>query len=297
MIPHLPRAAAVALTLSILGLSAAAQTSKFKVLISADMEGVAGVTGSSQTGREGHDYEVFRDVMAGEVNAAISAAYESGADEVVVVDAHGSGTNLRPGDLDRRAVLIAGFPMTGGMMTGIDDSFDAAIFIGYHASAAGAGILAHTYTNALHTVRLNEQEVGEWGLNAAIAGHYGVAVVFVAGDHATIEQVRAVIPQVEAVSVKEAVGRTAARMIHPDIARERIAAGVKKALARRTEIPPWTLKTPVTLEVELASTHQADLASLIPNIKRVDARTVSYTAPDAAVAYKVSVLIDHLTSR
>jgi D-amino peptidase len=133
----------------------------FKVFISADMEGVAGVVASNQTGREGHDYGHFRGLMTAEVNAAIAAAFEAGASEVVVTDAHGSGTNLLPGVLDPRAVLVSGFPMPGGMVTGLDETFDAAMLIGVHAHGSTANaVLAHTYIDALKHVRLNGVEVG-----------------------------------------------------------------------------------------------------------------------------------------
>src|SRR5439155_17078650 len=119
----------------------------FKVFISADMEGVSGVVTWAQSGSDGHDYPAARESMTNEVNAAIGAAYDAGATEVVVVDAHGGGTNLRRTDIDRRALLISGLPMPMGMMTGIDDSFAAVMFIGYHASASAANAtMGHTYT-------------------------------------------------------------------------------------------------------------------------------------------------------
>jgi D-amino peptidase len=278
--------------------SAAPRPSPFKVFISADMEGVAGVVANGQTGVEGRDYSVFREIMTAEVNAAIAAAYDAGATDVAVIDAHGGGTNLRPADVDRRATLISGAPMPMGMMTGIDSSFAAVIFIGYHASASAAdAILGHTYTTVLKAVRLNGQEVGEWGLNAALAGYYGVPLVFASGDRALVEQVHAVLPEVETVAVKEGVSSSAAKILHPEIARERIAAGVRKALTREQPIAPWQLSKPVTLEVELATAAATDLAMLVPAMKRVSGRVVSYEAPDMRAAYRVSVLLDVLTSR
>jgi D-amino peptidase len=268
-----------------------------KLFISADMEGVSGVVTWSQTSADGHDYPTARESMTNEVNTAIGAAYEAGATGVVVVDAHGAGTNLRRIEIDRRAMLISGLPMPMGMMTGIDDSFAAAMFIGYHASAAAAdAAMGHTYTMVLKRVRLNGQEVGEWGLNAALAGHFGVPIVFVSGDAAFVDELHGALPGVEAVVTKEAVGQTAARLQHPDVVRERIAAGVKSALAHRRESKPWRLASPVILEIEMATSGAAELAMLVPTMRRISGRTVSYTAPDMAGAYQVSVLLDHLTS-
>jgi D-amino peptidase len=270
----------------------------FKVFISADMEGVSGVVTWRQTGPEGPDYAEAREAMTSEVNAAVGAAYDAGATDVVVVDAHGNGTNLRRTDLDRRALLVSGLPMPMGMMTGIDGTFAAVMFIGYHASASAAdAVMGHTYTMVLKRVRLNGQEVGEWGLNAAVAGHYGAPLVFASGDRAFVDELHATLPQVETVTTKEAVGQTAARLVHSQVVRERIAAGVQKALSRRQEMKPWQLARPVTLEVELATSGAAELAMLVPAMKRVSGRVVSYTAPDMTTAYRMSVLLDQLTSR
>ena len=156
-------------------------------------------------------------------------------------------------------------------------------------------MLDHTYNDELKSVRLNDLEVGEYGLNAALAGHFGVPVVFISGDRAVAEQARAFIPGIEALAVKEGIGKTAARTLHPEEAREKIAAGVMAALGRRKKIRPVELIRPITLEVELANSAQAESAMMVPGMKRVSARVVSYTAPDMTVAYKVSRLIARLS--
>ncbi len=275
--------------------SVQAQNSKLKVYISADMEGVTGMVSGSQVSSSGRDYSVGRELMIAETNTAIAAAFEAGATEVVVNDSHGSQTNLLPTKIDRRAVLITGSPKPLGMMQGIDGSFDAVIFIGYHARASTvSGVLDHTFSGQLKHVRLNGQEVGEYGLNGSLAGHFGVPVVFISGDKAVLEQARELIPGIEGVAVKEAIGVTAARTLHPEEARERIAEGIKAALARRKGIQPVRLSQPVTLEIELARTSQADNAMLVPGMERISGRVVSYTAPNMVIAYKVSRLIMQL---
>ncbi|HXE90532.1 MAG TPA: M55 family metallopeptidase [Terriglobales bacterium] len=266
-----------------------------KVYISVDMEGVAGVVDETQTSPAGRDYAVGRRLMIAEANAAIAAAFEAGATEVVVNDSHWDQTNLLPDQVDSRATLITGAPKPFGMMQGLDNSFAAAIFIGYHARGSTAdAVIDHTYSDQLKHVRLNGREVGEYGLNAALAGHYGVPVVFVSGDQALSEQAREFIPGVEVLAVKEGIGRTAARTMHPEEARKAIAAGIRTAMARRAQIAPVRLSQPVTLEVELASSRQADSCMMVPGMKRVSGRVVSYTAPDMAVAYQVSRLISRL---
>jgi D-amino peptidase len=267
----------------------------FKVFLSADMEGVAGVVANKQTGSEGSDYGYFRSQMTAEVNAAVEAAFTAGASEVVVTDAHGSGTNLLPGEVDKRAVLISGFPMPFGMVTGLDETFAAAILIGVHAHGSTPNaILAHTYTGALKHVRLNGVEVGEPGLNAAMAGHFGVPVVFVSGDAAAVAELRALVPEVEAVAVKEAVGFSAARLMSPEVAREKIGRGVSEALARRKDIRPVAIAKPVTFEVELAELAQADAVALLPGMKRVAGRLLRYEAADMIAAYRISMLVEKL---
>jgi D-amino peptidase len=284
------------LAVSLLHLEGSAQTTALKVFISADMEGIAGVVARDQTGSDGAGYAFGRSAMTAEVNAAIAAAFEAGATAVTVTDAHGSGTNLLATEVDRRAVLISGFPMPGGMMQGIDATYGAAVFIGYHARGITEnGILAHTYTNALRTVKLNGHGVGEYGLNAAIAGHFGVPVVFVSGDRAAVEQAKEFIPGVITVAVKEGFGPTAGRTMHPEDAREQIARGVTAAVARRAAIAPVRLKTPVTLEIEFSQTSMADTVALIPGVERTGGASIRYVAPTMADAYRLSVLIDRIT--
>lgn len=286
----------VAIVLATAGV-APAQRPGLRVYISADMEGITGLTHRSQVSQSGPDYALGRKLMTAEVNTAIAAAFEAGATEVVVNDSHGSQTNLQPDQVDPRAVLITGSPKPFGMMQGIDVSFAAVIFIGYHAQASTVdGVLDHTYSGQLKSVRLNGREVGEYGLNAALAGHFGVPVVFLSGDRAVTEQARAFIPGIEVVAVKEGIGQTAARTLHPEAAREKMAAGIKAALAGRQHVQPVGLSRPVTIEIELATSAQADSAMMVPGMQRVSGRVVSYAAPDMAVAYQISRLVARLAT-
>jgi D-amino peptidase len=262
-----------------------------KVYISSDMEGIAGIVSMEQTG-PGPDYDWSRHLMTAEVNAAVGAAFDAGATEVLVNDAHGSHTNIRADELDPRAELMTGTPTPRGMMEGIDSTFGAVLFVGFHARAGTAGaIIDHTYTLSIMDVTLNGQHVGEYGLDAALAGYYGVPVVFVSGDRATAEQVRAFIPGIEAVVVKDAVTRFAARTMSPQAARTAIAAGVRTALARRAQIQPVRLTTPITMEVELSNSGYADNLAMVPGTRRSGPRSVTYVAPDMVTAYRVSRLV------
>jgi D-amino peptidase len=269
---------------------------RLNVLISADMEGVAGVVGEGQVQASSPDYDLGRRMMTAETNAAIAAAFAAGATRVTVVDAHGSGTNLLPREIDRRAILVSGFPMPGGMMQGIGPDQDAVVFIGYHTHAGVAfGILGHTDTDGLRRVVLNGHEVGEFGLNAALAGHFGVPAVFVSGDRAAIDDARGLCPEIEGVVVKEGFTRTSARLIPPEEAQKRISEGVGRALARRAAIPPLRLTVPITLEVELQTTVQADNAALVPGVERVNGTTVRYRSGSMVDIYRFSMLVDRLS--
>jgi len=266
-----------------------------KVYISADMEGIAGIVSMEQTG-PGYDYDWARHLMTAEVNAAVGAAFDAGATEVMVNDAHGSHTNIRADELDPRATLVTGTPTPRGMMEGIDSTFGAVMFIGYHARAGTtAAIIDHTYTLTILDVTLNGTHVGEYGLAAALAGYYGVPVVFMSGDHAATEQVRSYIPGVETVSVKDAIGRFAAHTMNPQAARTAIAAGVRTALARRAQIQPVRLTAPITMEVELTSSGYADNVAMVPGTRRSGPRSVTYVAPDMVAAYRMSRLVPLLT--
>jgi len=272
----------------------AAAQRPFKVYISADMEGVAGIVSMEEV-TPGPDYEWSRHLMVAEVNAAITAAFDAGATEVLVNDSHGSHTNIRADDLDPRASLISGTPTPRGMMEGIDSTFAAVLFVGFHARAStAAAIIDHTYSLGVEDVKLNGQSVGEYGLGAALAGYYGVPVVFISGDRAVGDQARALIPGIEAVVVKDAITRYAARTMTPQAARTAIAAGVRTALGRRSQVQPVHMTAPITLDVELANSGYADNVAMVPGVRRTSPRSISYVAPDMVIAYRVSRLIPML---
>ncbi len=155
-----------------------------KLLISADMEGVSGLVHPTETNPGGYDYERGRALMTADVNAAVAGVLEAEPSaEVLVADAHGPFRNLLPEDLDRRVRLVRGKPRTLGMLAGLDDETDAVLFVGYHARAGeGPAVLAHTMSDAILDVRVDGRSMGEIGLNAAMAGHHGAAVVMLTGD-------------------------------------------------------------------------------------------------------------------
>ena len=233
--------------------AARAQTRAFNVFISVDMEGLAGVVTGSDVTATGPDYAHFRDIMAGETNAAVAAAFDAGATGVVVRDSHGAKQNLRPSDLDPRARLLRG-QGTGpkNMMEGIDETFQAVVFIGYHAKAGTPNaILEHTSNGNVIDFAINGVSLPEGGYNALVAGLYKVPVVFASGDRALTDQLRALLGPIETVAVKEEIGGDASLGMSPQQAREAIGRGVKRGLDRRAELKPYVLAAPYTMTLKV----------------------------------------------
>ncbi len=264
-----------------------------KVLISADMEGTCGVsswihvdapeeTGAGQPSNQG-EYERARLRMTQEVNAAIEGAFAGGATEVIVNDSHDGQRNLLGDELHRDAMYISGSDKLLGMMQGVDrDGIAAVFYTGYHAKAGTPKApLAHTWSTWLQDVRFDGASTGEFGINAAIAGHFGVPVVFVAGDDQAVEQTRAFIgEQVEGAVVKWGLSSTAALHLHPEKAQDIIRAGAKRAMGRIANAQPYRLASGVTVELDFDHQARADQAELLPGVERVGERTIAFRPED-----------------
>jgi len=275
--------------LTLLGAAGAKAKGGKRLFISADMEGVAGVVTGDQLGTTGFEYESFRGFMTEEVNAAIAAAREAGFTEFVVADSHGSMQNLRLDKLPADVQVVRGSPRPLGMMHGIDDSFDAVVFIGYHASTTNPeGVRAHTFSSAtLADVRLNGVSVTEGAWNAALAGQFGVPVIAVSGDEAAVAEVRRLVGDVEAAVVKWPIGFHAARTLTPEASRAAIGAAVARGLARRATLLPYKVTSPVNVEIRFKNYRPAELLSWLPGVTRVDAHSIRVTVKDMVEAYHV----------
>jgi D-amino peptidase len=274
-----------------------AQTKELKVYISADMEGIGGVsTWTVQADAKGREYEKFRQLMTKEVNAAIEAAYEAGATSVLVSDSHGDAQNLDVEVLDKRAELIRGWPRGLEMMEGVDDSFGAVVFIGYHAAeGTGQAVLAHTMNGRVE-IKLNGTLVSEAGFNAAIAGEFGVPVVVISGDQTVTEATRRLLGPIETAVVKHAIGFQAARMIHPEEVQRRIREGVRKGVARCAELKPWKLAHPVQMEIRFTRVVDAEFTSFLPGVQRLSGNTVLFTGRDMIEAARWFAAVEGLNT-
>lgn len=258
-----------------------------KVYISVDMEGISGVVGDDQTSAGQPEYNRSRKLMAEDANAAIRGAFEGGATEVVVNDSHGSQRNLLPEDLDPRARLISHSFKRHGMVEGLDESFDAVIFVGYHAKAdSPRGLFAHTGSGVVKDVTVNGRSAGEGGLNTMMAQWYGVPVVMITGDDVAVEQQKEWTPNVRGVVVKRAINMRAvesrplaeARREIQTAARDSIAAAKKPA---RQQGPTYHVR------MQLRNFTIAEVATAFSEIKLVAPDTVEFTRATMPEAYRV----------
>lgn len=263
---------------------------KLKVYISVDMEGIAGVVHGDQTSSSGEDYNLARRWTTAETNAAIEGALEAGATEIVVNDSHGSKRNIIASMVNPGAYLITGSPKPLGMMQGIDDTFDAIIFIGYHSKAGTKdAVLDHTMSgSAFASVVINDIEMSEAQINAALGAVYGVPVVLITGDATVCKQTQEELgEELETAVVKEAVGRYAAKTLPPEKACNLIKEKTIKALKKKSRVKPYTLDPPFRFQVNFNRSSMADMAEFIPQIKRVNPRSVRFESENFIQGFKL----------
>lgn len=253
-----------------------------KIYISADMEGVVGVVTDEQLGPSGFEYARAREFMTQEVLAAIDGARAAGAGEILVSDSHGNGQNLLIEKLPPDVTVVRSWPRPLMMMQGIDDTFDAAIFIGYHSSTTNpAGVRAHTMSSArLADIRLNGVSVPEAGINAAIAGHFGVPVIMISGDDAIVQETEALLGDIEGAVVKWAYGFHSARTLTPAASYALIREKVTAAIERIGDFRPHRLETPITLDVRFKNYRPSEVLAYLPIVERTDSHSIRFVGRD-----------------
>ncbi len=256
-----------------------------KVFISIDMEGISTIVSWPEVDRNNSEYAHTRKLMAGDLNAAIEGVLEAGAKEIVVSDAHGGMRNLRPEEVNEAAYLIRGSPKPNSMMEGIDESFDAALYVGYHSmKGTENGIRAHTISGrTVQNIWINGRETGEFGLNSALAGRYGVPSVFLAGDYAAAREADAFVPGITTATVKWGVGRYSAKCLHHKKAAKLIKKRVKQALSKNFPAPR-VVDSPIEIKIRFTTSTQADVANLIPSLKRINGTTMKGVYSDYQIA-------------
>lgn len=254
-----------------------------KVYISVDMEGVSGVSDPEDMHAGGRGYERGCELMTADANAAVTGAFDAGADEVVVNDSHASSKNLRADLIDERCTLIRGGGKPMAMGEGLDTSYDAALYIGYHARAGRHGVLNHTWMgHEIQNAYLNGAVIGEIGLMAAYAGTLGVPVALVTGDDAACAEAVETLGDVPTVAVKRGVNRFAAELVPPVRAAGLIRCGALQALENLGDRSPYRVEPPYALRIDWNSTAIARMCGLVPGVRTIDDRVTEFTSDDYA---------------
>ena len=258
-----------------------------KVYISVDLEGISGINGDDQTAAGQPEYGRARKLMAEDANAAIRGAFDGGASDVLVNDSHGGQRNLLPEDLDPRARLISHSFKRHGMMEGLDETFDAVIFVGYHAKAdAARGLFAHTGSGVVRDLQINGRSVGEGGMNAALAAWYGVPVVVVSGDDVAVAEVKESVPGVRAVAVKRAINIRAVELKPLAVARREIQEAARDGVAAAKKVTPER-QGPFKVVLRYRNFTFPEVATAFREIERVAPDTISFTRETMPEAYRL----------
>ena len=270
-------------------------TAPLKVYISVDMEGVAGVVTADQLLPSGFEYERFRRFMTDEAVAAVRGAQAAGATEVVVSDSHGNGESLLIELFPKDVRVVRSWPRHGEMMAGLDSTFAAALFVGYHASTTNPkGVRAHTISSAHFTrVALNGTAVTEAELNAAYAGAVGVPVVFVSGDDVAVSEVTARLGNMDSVVTKKSLGFHSAESLTPAAACDRIYQGALSAVSHREQRKPYVLATPITLDISFKSYTSAEIVAYLRSVERTDAHSIRFVGRDMEEIMDFIVFLDY----
>ena len=294
MLRHLSRTVAPFALLILVALPAAAQR-PLRIFISVDMEGIGGIGTPAMTSPQGKDYALGRKFMTDEVNAVVGAIFQRGPAEVLVNDSHGDMQNLLESELDPRVTYIQGAVKPVGMVEGLDSTYDGAIFIGYHSRAGTPnGFIAHTGTGSVKGLWLNDVEVGEGELNATYAASLGVPVLVASGDSAFVEQFTRTV-RAQGVATKYAVTPQSARLLNPQVVRDRIVAATRRALDTRPP-KPTPITTPIRIRLRLADVTVPQILQAIPGVKQTDGYTVEFTARSMPEAYRLIRLMYRFVS-
>lgn len=275
-----------------------------KIYISADLEGVNGVMHSSQTQPGEPGYERAVALMHKELQAVIEGIYSAGGvSDIYIADAHWDGRNLRHELLPKGVTLISGWQRPFSMMSGVsgkigakqivESGFDGVFFTGYHARAGvSGGVLSHTYRSQVFLdVKLNGVSVGETGLNAALAGYFGVPVAFLSGDDTACNEARNLLGTLTCVAVKKAISRYSAIMPSNLETLDALRHGAAEAIEKRDFWSIFNPPRPSTLTLTMIDPSMADAAELLPEVHRLDDRMVELSHDDYAVLFRLFLAI------
>jgi D-amino peptidase len=252
-----------------------------KIFISADIEGTAGINAWNEAEKTHVDYMEFRQLMTAEVLAACEGAQAAGATEIVIKDAHDSGRNLILEHLPACVRIVRGLSgHPDAMMFGADESFEAALYTGYHSKAGVEdNPLAHTSTLRISRLMLNGEMASEFTLNSLCAARYGLRSVFLSGDEGICADARAMAPGIVTVETSRGAG-PATNSIAPSAARAAISDGVEKALRDREQTTPPLIPVSVEMVIEFNNPVDAYRASWYPGVHGHGPRAVAFASND-----------------
>jgi D-amino peptidase len=266
-----------------------------KLYLSVDMEGITGLPDYTYVSASMNNYERARKIMTDETNYVVGAAFENGCSEVLVNDSHMKMNNILIDQLHPDAQLITGDVKTYSMVHGLDESFAGAMFIGYHTRAGMPGVMSHSMIHMVRNFYVNDMQVGEIGMNAFVAGHYGVPILLVSGDDETAKEAEALIPNITTAIVKQAISRSATKSLTPKKAGELLQEKVELALKNRDQVKPLIPPKSPIIRVEFVNYGAAEWASMLPGSEIIPSTTiVQYHAKDILEAYRATLVMIEL---
>lgn len=266
-----------------------------KLYLSMDMEGVTALPDYTYVDSTENNYERGRRLMTADANAIIHSAFDHGATEFLVNDSHSKMNNLIAEDLHEEALLITGGVKAFSMVEGLDASYDGAFFAGYHARAGQKGVMSHAMVFAVRSMWINEVEVGELGINAYVAGYYGVPILMVAGDDCACREAEALIPNIVTAAVKESLTRSAVKTLHPKKAQQLLREKTKVAIENKANVQPLVPPDAPVLKMEFTNYGEAELAAMMPGCEMEAGTTiVRYQAKDIVEAYRAMLVMTEL---
>ncbi len=266
-----------------------------KFYLSMDMEGVTALPDVTYVDSTQANYERGRQLMTQDANAILRGAFAHGASACLVNDSHSKMNNLLAEDLHEEAELITGGVKAYSMVEGLDDSYTGAFFAGYHARAGQKGVMAHSMVFAVRSMWIDKVEVGELGMNAYLAGYYGVPVLLVAGDDCACREAEALIPNVTTAAVKQSLTRSAVRTLHPQKAQTLLTKQTAQAIANRKNVSPLVPPKNPLLKIEFTNYGEAELAAMMPGCELLAETTiVQFQAKDMREAYRAMIVMTEL---
>lgn len=268
---------------------------KMKLYLSVDMEGITGLPDHTFVDSQLHNYERSRKIMTKEVNHVVEQAFEKGCQSFLVNDSHSKMNNLLIDELHPEADLITGGVKPYSMVQGLDESFDGAMFLGYHARAGQPGVMSHSMIFGVRNFYIDDMEIGELGFNALVAGYYDVPVLLVGGDDRAAAEAEALIPHVTTAAVKESITRSAVKSLSLKNAGELLERKTEEAINNRFQVKPLTPPKNPTLRIEFVNYGQAELAAFMPGTTiEPNSCIVKFEAKDILEAYRAMIVMTEL---